>query len=165
MALFILRNCLYMCELVRPCTRINSIYLGTSQCVLDWSCGRTDGHRWVLAARGRGTRAWEGTGAQGRMWEVSGPRPRFLGGVRSVHLQGGWTLFRGTVPGGRLTPWFSSFSQLQLLELGVGIWPKAVSWPWIYELACHPELPEQGDWAKNKLSLEASSERTSWSNM
>lgn len=102
---------------------------------------------------------------QGRAWEVSGTRPRFLGGVRSVHLKGDLTLLRGIIPGGCLTPWFSSFSQLQLLELGVGIRPKAVSWAWIYEVACQPELPEQGDWAKNKLSLEASSEQTSWSNM
>ena len=133
-----------MCELVRPCKRINSICLGKSQCGLDWSCGRTDGHRWVLAARDRGTRAWGETGPQGRAWEVSGTRPRFLGGVRSVHLKGDLSLLRGIVPGGCLTPWFSSFSQLQLLELGVGIRSKAVSWPWIYEVACQPELPEQG---------------------
>lgn len=105
--------------------------------------------RWTqvgLSCKGQRHQGLGGDWTPGPAWDVSG-----FWRVRSVHLRGDLTLLRGIVPG-CLTPDFLASLSCSCWNLVLAYGPKAVSWPWIYEVACQPELPEQGDWAKNKLS-------------
>lgn len=100
------------------------------------------------------------TGAEG-----VGMSPRVLGGARSVmacvYAQStlSETLLGSSWVAVCCTVWVSGFSQLQL-GLEVGLSPKSVShsksvsWPWTYEVICHPKLPKQEGWAKSKFFLE-----------
>lgn len=142
-----------MCELVRPCKRIHSICLGKSQCGLDWSCGRTDG-------LGLSCKETEAPGL-GRRLDPRAEHGTSQGSGRSQvsPLKRRPDPFRRIVPGGCLTPWFSSFSAA---AVGTWCWHTAQSCKLAMNL--WGSLSARTAWTRswqNKLSLEASSEQAS----